>query len=270
MFFGPWVGLALLGQVADRPVIANVPLLVHSHNDYLRPRPVTEALNAGACSLEVDVFPVEGQLLVGHDRQDLRADRDLRRVTLVPLAEWLTRHARPHDREGDGVTQPEVWLLIDVKSDGPDAFALLRGLAPEFPAVFESSRVGVVLSGALASGAGRAVIKRNPAPWARIDGRQVDLDRTEDLLAPTPWISESWMGTFRWLGVGTFPEAERRQLVDWVRRAHRHGRRVRFWGAPDVAAVWQAQARAGVDLINTDRPALAVEAIRGIRREVRP
>ncbi len=52
------------------------PLLqAHSHNDYAQPKPLVGALEREFCSIEVDVFLVDGKLLVGHDRKDLVRER---------------------------------------------------------------------------------------------------------------------------------------------------------------------------------------------------
>ena len=48
------------------------------------------------------------------------------------------------------------------------------------------------------------------------------------------------------------PADEQAKLKEIVAKAHQHGRRVRFWGAPDQAVFWQAMLDAGIDLINTD------------------
>ncbi|MCW5934823.1 MAG: hypothetical protein KIT45_11110 [Fimbriimonadia bacterium] len=45
----------------------------------------------------------------------------------------------------------------------------------------------------------------------------------------------------------------------WVKKAHGQGYKIRFWGALDVPAIWQAQYEAGVDYINTDRVAMLRE-----------
>ncbi|HOY60236.1 MAG TPA: hypothetical protein PK640_19110 [Verrucomicrobiota bacterium] len=49
------------------------------------------------------------------------------------------------------------------------------------------------------------------------------------------------------------PPGEAQRLADLVQRAHAQGRRVRFWGGPDIEPVWRAHHAAGVDLINTDK-----------------
>ncbi|MBM4063365.1 MAG: hypothetical protein FJ265_20040, partial [Planctomycetes bacterium] len=45
---------------------------LHGHNDYLQPEPLLGALALGLGSVEADVFLVDGELRVGHDRGQLR------------------------------------------------------------------------------------------------------------------------------------------------------------------------------------------------------
>ena len=47
----------------------------HAHNDYLHERPLFEALDLGFNSVEADIFLVDGQLLVGHSRDQLKPER---------------------------------------------------------------------------------------------------------------------------------------------------------------------------------------------------
>jgi glycerophosphoryl diester phosphodiesterase len=48
------------------------------------------------------------------------------------------------------------------------------------------------------------------------------------------------------------PDDDRKELRRIVKEAHRQGRLVRFWGAPDNIATWRQLRAASVDLINTD------------------
>jgi uncharacterized membrane protein len=88
--------------------------------------------------------------------------------------------------------------------------------------------------------------------YAGIDGRLTDLDSDApaDLM---PWVSDRWEAHFRWNGEGPMPARERDRLRQVVRKAHGHGRLVRFWATPERRAVWKELRSAGVDLINTDR-----------------
>lgn len=245
----------------------------HSHNDYRRPRPLLDAIDAGMGSIEADVFPVEGDLLVGHDREELRPGRTLRAMYLDPLARLLRDEP---DRLPSGPGGGPLILLVDIKADGPAAYAILeQQLEPlrAFLTRYEhgtviDGRVTVVLSGA------RPIdtLASQPSRLAFIDGRLADLElpdgqRPRSLV---PLISDSWTGRFSWLGFGPMPEEERRRLRGDVERAHRAGRLMRFWGTPNAEPVWQELLDAGVDLLNNDRPADAAGFILRHRPSLAP
>ena len=49
------------------------------------------------------------------------------------------------------------------------------------------------------------------------------------------------------------PDEQRKKLRDFVAKAHKQGRLVRFWATPEKAALWRELRAAKVDLINTDK-----------------
>ena len=52
------------------PVVVGQPLgQAHAHNDYEHDRPLFDALEHGFTSVEADVWLVDGELLVAHDRE---------------------------------------------------------------------------------------------------------------------------------------------------------------------------------------------------------
>jgi len=57
----------------------------HAHNDYHHARPLFDALAHGVCSLEADVFLVDGELLSGHSRSELQLKRT-RSFICIPCA----------------------------------------------------------------------------------------------------------------------------------------------------------------------------------------
>src|SRR3954464_15559693 len=76
----------LVGLVASSAARAETPLPhAHAHNDYEHTRPLVDALSHGFCSVEADVFLINGQLLVGHTQLDLRPERTLEKLYLEPL-----------------------------------------------------------------------------------------------------------------------------------------------------------------------------------------
>lgn len=222
----------------------------HSHNDYLHPRPLMDALEYGFGSVEADVFLVDGELLVGHTTFELKPERTLRALYLDPLRERL--------KENGGFVyadQKPIILLIDIKSDGGPAFEALNQLLAEYREVFTWTQDGTSHPGAvIAIVSGNRPIEMieaaNPR-FAGIDGRLSDLDSKlpADLM---PLLSDNWTHYFSWRGKGEISPTERVKLKGIVDHAHAEGRLIRFWATPDNPVMWGVLRDAGVDQINTD------------------
>src|SRR5262249_40240292 len=120
MFVGHSRGiLALIWLVVpafadEKPKLERVVPLrhAHAHNDYLHHRPLLDALDHGFCSIEADIFLVSDQLLVGHERRDLRPERTLEKLYLDPLRERVKANGGRVYPGG-----PAFYLLIDVKTE---------------------------------------------------------------------------------------------------------------------------------------------------------
>jgi hypothetical protein len=225
----------------------------HAHNDYEHPRPLFDALDRGFCSVEADVWLVDGELRVAHDQKDARPGKTLQRLYLDPLWERVRRNGGRVYRD-----VPSVTLLVDVKSDPTNTYRLLRTVLRPYARMltrFERTRtrtnaVTVIISG----NRPRELMQAEPVREAALDGRLPDLDGPA-LPQLIPLVSDNWAQYCQWKGRpadGPLPEADRRKLREWVDRAHRQGRRLRLWGTPDTPAAWKELADAGVDLINTD------------------
>jgi len=242
---------ALLGIYSLRAGVPPTPLIhAHAHNDYLHTRPLLDALDHGFCSVEADVWLVNGRLLVAHDKDKVKPDRTLEALYLDPLRERVKQNGGRVYPNG-----PTITLLIDVKSDGEAAYPVLREVLSRYAdmlTVFrsdatEEKAVIVIITGNRA----RAVMQAERQRFAAYDGRLEDLDGNESrhfiLL-----ISSNWTLSFKWRGVGEFPAEEKGKLKEFVAKAHAQGRRIRFWSAPDSPLSWRELLAAGVDLINTD------------------
>ncbi len=227
------------------------PLIrAHAHNDYEHARPLLDALDQGFCSVEADIYLIEGKLLVAHDRDKVRPDRTLQSLYLDPLRDRIRRHGGRVYPGG-----PTVTLLIDIKTEAQSTYAALRTVLASYAAILtqftetrtEPKAVSVIISG----NRPREILAGETTRWAALDGRLDDLNGTASPHL-IPWISDNWILAFKWRGAGPLPEDEKSRLRELVSKAHQQGRRIRFWGAPDRVAVWQEFFTAGVDLINTD------------------
>ena len=227
----------------------------HAHNDFEHERPLRDALAHGFTSVEVDVWLVGGQVLVGHDRDDVTRDRSLERLYLAPL-EALRKSRGTVYPDWDGRFQ----LLVDVKSRARATYAALETALGHHPRLMTSSTAGRTEHRAVT-----AVVSGNKAPtamqaertrYASLDG---DADQPHDR-APTtfmPLVSTDWSEEFTWDGTCAMPAAEERRLRELVATAHQNGQRIRFWDTPDQPgaarqAVWRKLVEVGVDHIVTD------------------
>ena len=240
--------LAIGGCITAPAALTNA----HSHNDYEQPNPLFDALELGFVSIEVDIHLVAGQLLVAHDAEEVQSELTLESMYLKPLRLWI------EERGGWAFAdRSQLWLLIDLKTDGPATYTALheqlaeyRDMVASFGAGGRSDRpVRVVISGNRPA----ALMRAQPVRYAGFDGRLKDL-RSPASPNFMPLISDNWNNHFEWRGEGEFPEAERRKLVRIVERVHAYGRRLRFWATPDQPRMWAVLDDAGVDLIGTDHP----------------
>lgn len=228
-----------------------VPLTrVHAHNDYEHKRPLSDALDCGFCSVEADIYLVDGQLLVAHERNQVRPERTLQSLYLDPLSQRVKKyhgHVYPNG--------PQFYLLIDLKSDWNQIYPVLRGVLKQYADVLvtfqdgrkETNAILAVITG----NRSKEMFQGESVRYAALDGELADLD-SDSSADFIPWISSNWSKSFKWRGTGAMPADEKTRLREIVARAHRQGRMVRFWGSPDFPVFWRELLDAKVDLINTD------------------
>src|SRR5262245_41010837 len=130
--------LSCLSSTHDTPVS---PLTnAHAHNDYAHARPLFDALDQGFCSIDADVFLVKnGQLLVGHTGADLKPERTLEKLYLVPLRQRIRQNNGRVYKNG-----PVVQLLIDVKSAAAPTYAAIHELLAQYADILTEVKEGSV------------------------------------------------------------------------------------------------------------------------------
>ncbi|QDV65223.1 phosphatidylinositol-specific phospholipase C/glycerophosphodiester phosphodiesterase family protein [Crateriforma conspicua] len=222
----------------------------HSHNDYTRPQPLTDALANGFRSVEADIFLRDGDLVVAHEADQIRPERTLRSMYLDPLSRRVRKF------QGSVYQQPiEFILLVDIKDDGETTYAALHELLSEYASMLTHVKDGKQVSGAISvviSG-NRPIemMSEQSTRYAGIDGRLSDLD--SDMPAHLmPMISDRWTSHFAYRGAGPIADADKLKLRQIVAKAHRAGRVLRFWATPEDQNLWQVLVDLDVDLINTD------------------
>lgn len=255
------LGQALLAQggssvrldpAAEREARASwlAPLLQgHSHNDYLRNRPLTDALEQGFFSVEADVVldDRKGALVVAHEHASKRPDRTLEALYLEPLAARARRGGGRVYRGGPLGFR----LLIDCKDPPAQVWPVLEKTLSRYRDCLTSWTDGVkterAVSVILSGRAPRDRVAKLETRWCALDGGIDDADASL-----FPLCSEPWTRRFRWNGSGSMPEAERAELRRVLLRVHAQGRRMRFWRLPAKVECWRVVQDAGLDVLHTD------------------
>jgi YVTN family beta-propeller protein len=207
----------------------------HSHNDYEQAIPFKHAFDKGFNSIEADVWLADGKLLVGHDKQDLRPERTLESLYLVPLHKAL--------RQKKNQRKAPLQLLIDIKSDANATLEALTNLLGKWQDRIPADQVIFSISG------NRPAIDRY-ASWPAyiyFDGRPGNKYNPE-ALAKVSLISDSY-GNYLIRGTQTPDTARMRKAVQ---AAHALGKPFRFWAHPDNPEGWMLMTKIGADFLNTD------------------
>ncbi len=218
------------------------PIWTHSHNDYLRPRPLDDAIENGFRSVEADIWLDGGELIVGHD--PVAFVGTLQTLYLDPLQRIVDGRGSVY---GDGLP---IYLWIDIKSREAALRPLLREQLSHYPMLRgPSPMVIAILTGDEESKA--AYMKDRREPFACRDSNEVNRsDPPGD--ASWPWYALRWRDYFDWDGRGEMPRPQRMLLWALVAHIHAGGRMLRFWETPDSEKLWSELLDADVDMLGTD------------------
>jgi N-acyl-D-amino-acid deacylase len=223
----------------------------HAHNDYEHKRPLFDALDNGFCSVEADIYLVNGELLVAHERFQTKPEKTLQSLYLEPLRERVKKNGGRVYAGG-----PECTLLIDIKTDWKTTYPVLRDVLKQYSdilTVFRSeSKKTNAITAIITGNRSKAMFAGETERYCALDGELADLDSdvSPELI---PWISSNWSSTFHWNGHGQIPADEKSRLKEIVAKGHAKGCRLRFWGSPDNPDFWRELLADDVDLINTDK-----------------
>lgn len=230
--------------------------LIHAHNDYQKPEPLTNALHYKVFSIEADIYLSGNRLLVAHDLpampsagkpagnqgKDIAMLPTLDSLYLQPIIKLFRQHGGTISADSNYTTT----LMIDIKDNGEAVIAELIKLLAPHRSVFDFSAnakaVQVVISG-----------DRGPiTKWVSypsfifFDGRPNEVYDSATLQR-VAFISENW-----WL-LNIPADDNYTRLKQVVEKVHDTGKRIRFWASPDNPESWKKMQQLGIDIINTDK-----------------
>lgn len=223
-----------------------------AHNDYCHKRPLFDALENGFTNIEVDIFLLNGKLIVAHIFPYFKGRRTLEALYLKPLSEKITQN---NGRVFPGYSSP-ITLMIDIKTDAENTYKALKLLLQKYRPILTSYENGIVTYRAI------TIVLSGHKPYASIGSEQNRLAFIDEDLRKMPcclvnnhvftMASCKYSHLVNWNGNGAIPAQERERLCLFVAMAHKMGAKVRLWASPEKEAVWRELLSCGVDLINTD------------------
>jgi alkaline phosphatase len=234
-FFGGMNAVAQPSQYT----IANT----HSHNDYEQAIPFRMAYAAGFGSIEADIFLQNGELIVGHDRNEIMAHRTLEEYYIRPLLEGLLKNNGHPYADYTRTLQ----MLIDIKTDSIFTVDTLVALLKKYPQISNNPSVRWVITGN----------RPDTSRWTSypsfiwFDG-ELFRDYNQRSLSRIAMMSDDLKNYTQWNGKSNIPAGELSRLKELVNKSHKVNKPVRFWDAPDFINAWIQLMHLGVDYLNTD------------------
>jgi alkaline phosphatase len=215
----------------------------HSHNDYEQASPFWAAWQQQWGSIEADIWLVEGRILIGHDREEIRAGRTLEEYYIKPLLACIGRN------NGHPYADParQLVMLIDIKADSVAALASLIALLDKYPVLEHCSCLKWVISG------------NRPAPslypsypaFIAFDGI-LHARYSPSELSRIAMMSDDLRYYAQWDQGSGLPATGLDSLKEAIGRSHAAHLPVRLWDAPDFPAAWRQLMDLRVDYLNTD------------------
>ncbi len=222
-------------------------LNAHSHNDYEQKVPFFEAYYNHFGSIEADIWEVNGELFVAHEKEKITPDRTLDKLYIHPIVKIYKKNGGKAWADHSGGFQ----LMIELKSETEPTLSLLVAKLQKYPEVFDrkvnKNAVLVVITG------------KRPDPerfsdypdFIQFDGN-LKLKYNETQRNRLALFSEDLANFTSWNGTGSIPDMEQRGLKQIIDSVHQLNCKIRFWNAPDTPSAWQMLMDLQVDYINTD------------------
>ena len=222
-----------------------------SHNDYERPRPFADALSYGFNCVEADLWLIDGELYVSHERPEPRPEITFEKLYLQPLAERIHSHKGKVYPNG----KKPFFLMVDCKTNGEEMLPVLKQKMEPYRSFFCTVEKGKMKKGAvlffLSGDSPKKSILSAAEGYIFLDGRIGDLGQNipSDLM---PVISDNYSKYITWKGEGEIPADQLQKMRGLIKQAHDEGKLFRWWGAPDTPQFKRFFIGEGIDLIGAD------------------
>lgn len=219
----------------------------HSHNDYEQKTPFYLAYNARFGSIEADIWAIDGELFVAHNKSAIVASKTLDILYIQPIVELFKKNGGKVSSDISYTFQ----LLIDLKTEIEPTLSLLTEKLKKHPEVFDpavnKNAIRIVITGNRPE---PARFKDYPA-FISFDGNVSKMYDPEQLKRVALY-SENLVVFTKWRATEAIPGKEATSLKQIIDSVHGINKKIRFWNAPDTPDAWKILMGLKVDFINTD------------------
>ena len=222
-----------------------------SHNDYWREHPLHDALSYGFNCVEADLWPINGELYVSHERPTADPAITFERLYLKPLVERIQQNGGKVYPQSD---RP-FYLMVDYKATGTEIYTLLKQQIEPYKQYFcavenDTYREGAILF-FLSGDRPMQSLPQETTRFTFLDGKIKEVGQgVPATLAPV--VSDNYSAFFKWKGEGEMPVEELQKMREIIAAVHKEGKLFRWWGAPDTEQFKRFFLQEGVDLVGAD------------------
>lgn len=240
-----------MNDTLPRTVDQQVHYNAFSHNDYWRENPLLDALAFRFNCVEADLWLIDGELYVSHERPKPNPAISFRNLYLRPLIERIQANGGKVYPASD---RP-FYLMVDCKEQGEAMYKVLKEQMEPYKEYFCSIDNGTYREGAilffLSGDRPKQSLPLETSRFTFLDGQIADLDAgIPATLAPV--VSDNYADFFTWDGTGDMPADQLEKMRAIISRVHEQGKLFRWWGAPDTPLFKRFFIREGVDLVGAD------------------
>jgi alkaline phosphatase len=222
-------------------------LNAHSHNDYEQKTPFYLAYNAHFGSIEADIWAVNGELFVAHNRSQITAERTIESLYILPIVKLFGANDGKAWKEDPSNFQ----LLIDLKTEVEPTLSLLVEKLKKYPEVFDPKVNRNAIRITITGNRPKPEEFKNYPDFIFFDGN-IDKRYDSTQLKRIALYSENLKTLTKWNGNENIPEKEELRLKQMIDSVHSLKKQIRFWNAPDQSTAWKILMSLHVDYINTD------------------
>lgn len=229
----------------------NIHYNAFSHNDYWRENPLTDALAFRYNCVEADLWLIDGELYVSHDRPEPNPSITFENLYVRPLVARIQANG---GKVYPGSDRP-FYLMVDCKTNGEDIYKVLKRQMEPYKELFCSVDKGQYKEGAilffLSGDRPKNSLPNESSRFTFLDGQVKDLGKNVPAsLAPV--VSDNYADFLTWRGEGEIPADQLQKMREIITKAHAEGKLFRWWGAPDTEQFKRFFIQEGVDLVGAD------------------